>query len=66
MPTTESLRTIGGVSARFFLIQPDGTIRHRDEFNRMTEFAFQRQSTAEKHAGWVGARVWDKVLGRFV
>lgn len=63
----ETQRTIAAVTSRFFLIQPDGTIRRLNDFGKAIEWCSHQRATALRYAGRnPGARVFDKATGRFV
>ena len=65
-PTAASFATINGVDGRFFLIQPDGSIKSRNDSNKLLQFVFIREATARIHAQRGGARIWDKQYSRFI
>lgn len=65
--TTEAARTVAGVDGRYFLIQPDGSIKHKNSFDKHIVWVFDRKQSAESHASrQPGVRVWDKVTGAFL
>ena len=65
--TRETQITIAGVDGRFFLIQSDGSIRTRDDWNRVAQFVFNREATARVHAKRrPGVRVFDKQQNCFI
>jgi hypothetical protein len=56
------------VSSRFFLIQPDGSLRRLNEYGKAIEWCWKQRAAALRAAGrdCAGVRVFDKETRTFI
>jgi len=66
--TPETVRIVGIVTSRFFVIQTDGTIRRLNEYGKAIEWCYNQKKAAlrcmmRQHSG---SKVWDKATASWV
>jgi hypothetical protein len=63
----ETQRVLRLISARFFLISSDGTVKRLNACGKAIDWCFKRKATALHHAHRThGTRVWDSEKEQFV
>ena len=62
----ETRQTIARMPYQFFVIQPDGSIRYRNEHGIALDWVYRQRAAALRAAKRGKAAVYDKTAGRFV